>query len=65
MILDKKAVLSHKILWTVMVVVSAAGVFYLRGNGVYIDILFLMTALISFADFSRIDRKSTRLNSSH
>ncbi len=62
LILDKKAVLSHKILWTVMVVVSAAGVFYLRGNGVYIDILFLMTALISFADFSRMKQRIKKIN---
>lgn len=45
-----------------MVVVSAAGVFYLRGNGVYIDILFLMTALISFADFSRMKQRIKKIN---
>lgn len=61
-ILDKESLLKHKIFTTVVFAVLLGGVYLFRGNGVYIDILFLGSGILSFMNIDKMKYRALHIN---
>lgn len=61
-ILDKELVLKHKFLCGISAIIFFGGIYFFRGNGVYIDVVFLVSALVSYVNIEKIKHKLACIN---
>ncbi len=56
-ILDQEFIKKHKILYGIVTAFFACGVYCLRGNGIYVDIAFIVFGIISYINIEKIKSK--------